>query len=292
MWKTFRIVAAALFVQFLFPTLVQMTNWDFLRAYQSWLWFVMFWYVTVEVLRIDAVHERLRKWASSRNKEMGYIIAAIVGVVVGLGYWHAAVVLGRGSPMPTPAIKQPVIEVSYGLGEFFVPIPVHAKTTIRMVLIDQNRTAMLYEVTNNGQDKIFWPTDFPRECSYPVGVLRISNRGDVDVYDAVVTLTLLIGGDNIPEGLARVPLNLPPVSLPATGEPAQFYVVDQSSFGGVIQFPPNAMMQVRGERERRQIKLTHRVLAPVDNYPALIPSTYDWSQKRCKESAEQKPKQQ
>jgi hypothetical protein len=86
------------------------------------------------------------------------------------------------------------------------------------------------------------------------------------------------GQIRVSKSIVEASCDLPMIpSLKVAGPPALFYLVNQSPYDALIKLPDSAVMQVRGERGRRQIPIVKRNLTLFFDKVTLLPlSSHKW----------------
>jgi hypothetical protein len=285
--KLVEILAAYLttnwWVLFGFGAIVIVLGWKMNARMANSILFLAWGIFLVAIFRAPAIYEQV---IISRVLWTG-LIGSGIGLLIYHTLWTPAPKSDENQvPSPLVLKNEPIIDISYRPGveeRKWLPIAVPPKTTIRIVLIKKDRTVEIWHRENRSETDGFWPQkDFGQPEQ--VGIIHVSNKGNIGVFDAVIVLNLLLGNKQVPDGPV-VRQELPPIDLPAGGAPQDFYVVNQSSLTGILKFSDEAQVQVQGERIRRSVKLDRRSFDMLDRIPAVIlPAARDWSQQTPRQS--------
>ena len=180
------------------------------------------------------------------------------------------------STAPVSAVRDPVIEVSYGLKGFGLPIPIEPSATAELILIREDRTVELQKITNGRNTRLQWPTAeriFPPEST---GKITLSNHGDVGLFNISYSVKIAIQGQKVPGGVIEVPFTLPLHDL-LSGKSQSFTIVNQSSFMTLLHFSEAATVEIQSQDQRRQVKVKARDITISDQLTYLQGSLHKWS---------------
>jgi|SRR5712692_10027411 len=164
------------------------------------------------------------------------------------------------------------IEITYDLNMMGLPIPVQPYTSVIIIRIkDRNKVeAMTFE--NSERKVAYWPKEKSGFPPQGVGIVKFANHGTVAVFNIVAAIGFDLGAQRSPGGVTTVQFRLPLIeSLRPNDPPVQFYVVDESSLGGLVRLPETVVADVPSAG-RKNITIKPRNLTFLDNIPMLPPT--------------------
>ena len=250
------------------------------------------WIGTIFVLLIaTTIAVPLLRWLYSRKRrEVPMLLIILTGALSGavLGYiaWNLSAkkydtekIGSKTEPQsvaPVSAVRDPVIEVSYGLKGFGLPIPIEPSATAELILIREDRTVELQKITNGRNTRLLWPTPesiFPPEST---GKITLSNHGDAGLFNISYSVKIAIQGQKVPGGVIEVPFTLPLHDL-LSGKSQSFTIMNQSSFMTLLHFSEAATVEIQSQDQRRQVKVKARDITISDQLTYLQGSLHKWS---------------
>lgn len=172
--------------------------------------------------------------------------------------------------------KNVLIEPSYDLQMFGLPIVIPASSTMYIIRLQQGRKIEPINIVNQTLAPMQWPG---KEKLYPpesVGKISLSNHGAVSVFNVLYQFAMDVGGTNEPGGVTTVQISLPLFDIPV-GQSRGFYIVNQSQDVGILRLSPQALLQVQGSTTRTRIQLHPRDITFFDKLPMLSQSIHTWS---------------
>lgn len=237
------------------------------------------------------IYGKVLMWGIATSEKFAFraFVVATVCAIVGLGFVELMRVVTKrektASEHPQQvqvapeATVEPIIEPSYDLNMFGLPIRWKAYSQLSIVVIRQSRKVEMVNMVNNGAKDLIWPTQWPTKSPFPsvsVGIIRLSNHGSVGAYNLAYSVAFSIGTQKGPGGIERASITLPLVNVPVNGQSPEFYIVNQSEYPAMIELSRTAVVSVQGEKTRRTIALQVRDLTFFDKIPLLMESPRKW----------------
>jgi hypothetical protein len=210
----------------------------------------------------------------------------IIGMASGLSFLAWRVAWGGNNPdvVPTPSPKEEaVIEPSYNshLFDAALPLVIAPFSRAYIIRIHDNRTVDATIVSNDKETRLYWPAHWPspRNVFPPesFGELRLSNHGNISVFNVSYRFIISIGAKKDPGGIVDAMVILPLFDLPANGIPFVGYIVNQSSLPAMVHLSRDAVGEAQGSGSRQTFGLKPRDLTVFDKLPLLLESAHKWS---------------
>jgi len=161
------------------------------------------------------------------------------------------------TPSPPPPQKTAILDHNFTINMRGLPIGINPYQDLWYVGINDDRTAELRHFGNNGPSQYAWPSSKNIRPPETYGVLTITNRGDVGVFDVDYSMIIAIGEQADKAGVKFVTLSLPKFNL-FIGQTQTMYFVNKSDWGVGITLPTKVTGALQGEIERTAINMKER----------------------------------
>src|SRR2546425_9338255 len=165
--------------------------------------------------------------------------------------------------------------MSYDLNMFGLPITIPSNSNMHIIFVRDRKVEGVNFVTRD--ERLQWPTKGPIWPADNVGIARISNHGEVLIFNISANLKFKIGAQESPGGIVEVSYRLPLVTQLGVGGAVSFYVVNLSQDPVLVELPNEVIAQPQGSKVRRSVQVDQRKITFFDQLPILMQSQHKWS---------------
>ena len=171
-----------------------------------------------------------------------------------------------------PTVAQGTIEMTYDMNMMGLPLVIQPYTSATIIQIKDRTRAEALVVNNPARTVSYWPRE---KMGFPpsgVGIINVANHGTIALFNVAAIVRFDVGAQKSPGGVSTMYFRLPLIESLRPSDPSyRFYVVDDSSLGGLVFMPETVDADVPAGG-RQKIQVAARKLTFMDNVPMLPPA--------------------